>query len=72
MSKHLLPILKARHMSGDPLAVHDGLILCRRERLPLPEWLAEGLSAAVISNLTGTKKGTRGRSNTAPGRAGST
>jgi len=64
----LWPIIRHRHNAGDPLAVHDGLVWCRRQGLLLPDWLADALSAAVAASLKGRPKGSKGRSNVTYGR----
>jgi len=58
-----LKFVEERFLAGNPLALYDGLILCRDGELPLPQWLTEGLAAFMLEAMKNGLKGERGKGN---------
>lgn len=58
-----LEFARQRFEAGNPLALYDGLTLCRDGELPLPKWLSDGLAAFMQDAMQGKMKGERGRGN---------
>lgn len=48
---------------GNTLAVLDALEICRSNSLPLPDWIANGLTDIIVDAVSGKSLGKKGRAN---------
>lgn len=55
--------------AGNLIALLDALHICRRESLPIPNWVVSGLEAFMLDTITNGAPGKRGRCNNPLARA---